>query len=129
MIVLDTHVWLWWAASTGDLSSRARGAVEQADELGVCAISCWEVAMLVVKERLRLDRDSLTFLRQALALPRVRLLALTPEAAVAAARLGNDALPGDPADCMIAATALENRVAVVTKDARLRRFRELQTIW
>lgn len=85
--------------------------------------------MLVAKERLRLDRDTLAFLRQALALPRVRLLDLTPEAAVTAARLGTSTLPGDPADCMIAATALENRASVVTKDSRLRRWRELQTIW
>jgi PIN domain nuclease of toxin-antitoxin system len=129
VIVLDTHAWLWWAAETGQLSARARGAIEQADELGVCAISCWEVAMLVAKERLRLDRDTLVFLRQALALPRVRLIPLTPEAAVTAARLGTGPLAGDPADCMIAATALGNRASVVTKDARLRRWRELQTIW
>ena len=128
MIVLDTHAFLWWADESERLSARARHAIEQADALGVCAISCWEIAMLVEKERLRLDRDVLEFLRQALALPRVEFLALTPEIAVEAARLVSSSL-ADPADRMIAATALETGSAVVSKDARLRGVAGLKTIW
>jgi len=84
--------------------------------------------MLVAKGRLRLDRDALVFVRQALALPRVELLPLTPEVAVAAAAFASE-FPGDPADRMIAATALEAGASVVSKDARLRSLRELKTIW
>jgi PIN domain nuclease of toxin-antitoxin system len=102
--------------------------VEQADVLGICAISCWEVAMLVEKGRLRLDRDALTFIRQALALPRIQLLALTPEVAVGAARIAPDSL-ADPADRMIASTALEADAPVVSKDTRLKGLRGLKTVW
>ena len=128
MIVLDTHAWIWWSAESPRLSSRARSAIERADALGICAISCWETAMLVAKGRLRLDRDALVFVRQALALPRVELLPLTPEVAVAAAAFASE-FPGDPADRMIAATALQAGAPVVSKDARLRSLRELKTIW
>lgn len=128
MIVLDTHVWIWWADESSKLSPRARAAINQAESLGVCAISCWEVAMLVAKGRMKLDRDALAFVRQALALPRVELLPLTPEIAVASSRLAGD-FPADPADCMIAATALGYRAPVVSKDARLREWEELETIW
>jgi PIN domain nuclease of toxin-antitoxin system len=128
MIVLDTHAFLWWADESPRLSARARHAVEQADALGVCAISCWEIAMLVEKQRMRLDREVIVFLRQALALPRVEMLPLTPEVSVAAARLGSSSL-ADPADRMIAATALEAGAAVVSKDARLRGVEGLKTIW
>jgi PIN domain nuclease of toxin-antitoxin system len=128
MIVLDTHAFIWWADESPRLSARARHALDQADVLGVCAISCWEIAMLVERERLRLDRDVLEFLRQALALPRVELLPLSPEVSVAAARLGAPAL-ADPADRMIAATALEAGAALVSKDARLRGVASLKTIW
>jgi PIN domain nuclease of toxin-antitoxin system len=128
VIVLDTHAFLWWADESERLSARARHAIDQADALGVCAISCWEVAMLVEKERLRLDRDVLEFLRQALALPRVALLALTPEVAVGAARLVSSSL-ADPADRMIAAAALEAGAAVVSKDARMRGIGGLKTVW
>jgi PIN domain nuclease of toxin-antitoxin system len=128
VIVLDTHAWIWWSAGSPRLSARARNAIEQADALGVCAISCWETAMLVAEGRLRLDREALVFVRQALALPRVELLPLTPEAAVAAASFAAE-FPGDPADRMIAATALAAGAAVVSKDARMRSVRQLKTIW
>jgi PIN domain nuclease of toxin-antitoxin system len=128
VIVLDTHAWIWFAVESGRLSARARHAIDGADGLGVCAVSCWEAAMLVEKGRMRLDRDVLTFVRQALALPRVALLPLTPEAAVAAARMASSS-PADPADRMIAATALEAGAPVVTKDSRLRGLAGLTTLW
>jgi len=128
VIVLDTHAWIWSLAEPRKLSARARAAIDRADALGVCAISCWEVAMLVSKQRLRLDRDTLLWIRQALAVPRTELLALTPEVAVASSRLPDD-FPGDPADRLIAASALENRAEVVSKDARLQGWGGLATIW
>jgi PIN domain nuclease of toxin-antitoxin system len=82
LILLDTHVWVWWAAEPKKLSARARKAVESIDEIGVSAISPWEVAMLVSKGRLELDRDVLLWIRQALALPKVSLVPLSPEIAV-----------------------------------------------
>jgi PIN domain nuclease of toxin-antitoxin system len=127
LIVLDTHAWIWWVAEPGKISARARHAIDAADALGICAISCWEVAMLVAKDRLELDRDVLLWIRQALALPRVALLPLTAEICVASALLLES--PADPADRIIAASALEHRAPVVTKDARLRSMRRLETIW
>ncbi len=84
--------------------------------------------MLVAKQRLRLDRDTLVWIRQALADPRAEFLDLTPEVAVASSRLPAD-FPGDPADRLIAATALENHADVVSKDGRLRGWGGLVTIW
>jgi PIN domain nuclease of toxin-antitoxin system len=128
LIVLDTHAWIWWTGSPGRLSARARAAVEAADALGVSAISVWELATLVAKKRLELDRDVLAWARQALALPRVSLLPLTPEIAVASCTLPA-AFPGDPADRIIVATARESAAAVVSRDARFRELPELKTIW
>jgi PIN domain nuclease of toxin-antitoxin system len=128
VIVLDTHAWIWWAVESPHLSARARAAAADSEGLGVCAISCWEVAMLVAKGRMRLDRDTLVFVRQALALPRVQLLPLTPEVAVASAGIGSD-FSGDPADRMIAATALAFDAPVVTRDRRLKGLPGLKTIW
>lgn len=128
MIILDTHAWIWWVAEPAKLSRRARGEIDQADALGLCAISCWEVAMLVARKRLELDRDTLLWIRQALAVPRTTLLPLTPEVAVASSELP-ESFPGDPADRMIAATALGEGAAIVSKDARLRSVPQLRTIW
>ncbi|HJW13079.1 MAG TPA: type II toxin-antitoxin system VapC family toxin [Thermoanaerobaculia bacterium] len=128
VIVLDTHAWIWWAAEPERLSARARHAIDAAETLGVSAISCWEVAMLVARGRLDLDRDVLVWIRQALAVPRVKLLPLTPEICVASALLAQKS-PADPADRMIAASALEHHASIVTKDSRLRSMPRIETVW
>ena len=128
MIVLDTHTWVWWAAGSPKISAAARHGIDGARQVAVCAISCWEVAMLVAKGRLELDRDVLTWIRSALALPRVTLLPLSPEIAVAAVALSAE-FAGDPADRMIAATALHLGAPIVTRDRRLRSAGGLRVIW
>ncbi len=84
--------------------------------------------MLVSKGRLQLDRDVLLWIRQALALPRVTLIPLSPEIAVTSTTLG-PGFPGDPADRILAATALRLRTPLVTRDRRLRSLKTLSTIW
>ena len=128
MIVLDTHAWLWHVAATERLSARARAAVEEADQLGVCAISCWEVAMLERRGRIALDRDVRDWIGRALSVDRVLPLALSPEIAVDAA-LMPDEFPGDPADRIVYATARAHGARLVTKDAALRRYDARTTVW
>ncbi len=128
MIVLDTHAWIWWVADPARLSSAAKRAIEKARVRGVCAISVWELAVLIERGRLVLDREVTDWVRDALALPGVELLPLTPEIALAAGGAVLE-LHGDPADRMIAATALAHRARLVTKDERLRVVRTLDTVW
>lgn len=127
MILLDTHAWLWWTSSPGKLSRRARAAIDEGDELLVSAISCWEVAMLVAKKRLELDRDVLVWLRQALAQPRIDLEPITPEISVRAANL--EAFHGDPADRLIVATAIGRGAVVLSKDERVRSCELVDAVW
>lgn len=84
--------------------------------------------MLVEKGRLQLDRDPLTWLKQALAQPKIRLLTLTPEIAVLSSKFASE-IPGDPADRIIAATASQHRARLVIKDMRLRKARSIETVW
>jgi len=127
LIVFDTHAWIWWAAERDRLSRRAHAAIDSAKELALPAIACWELAMLVHKGRLRIDRDLLTWVRQAVNLPRLTLVPLLPEISVTAATLPESS--GDPADRMIVATTLYLGGALVTKDQRLRRNRQVPTVW
>ena len=127
MIVLDTHAWIWWTSAPGRLSKKARAALDSGGELLVAAISCWEVAMLVQKKRLELDRDVLVWIRQALAQPRVDLAALSPEIAVRAAGLGD--FHGDPADRLVVATALHHRAVILSKDKRIRSCELVDVVW
>jgi PIN domain nuclease of toxin-antitoxin system len=129
VIVLDTHAWLWWVDAPDRLSATARQAIEGADAIGVPAISCWELAMLVVKRRIELERDARTWIRQALAQPGVVAVPLSPRAAVDAALLEHEDFAGDPADRLIYATAREAGAPLVTRDVRLREFDPRGTLW
>lgn len=130
MVVLDTHAWVWWMLEPTRLSPAALDSIELADIWMVPAISCWEVALLVQRGRLTLRPSDTahSFLQEALDYGNTQLAPLTPQIAVRASQLGPD-FHKDPADRLIAATALELNAPLVTRDARMRAFAPLQTTW
>ena len=131
MIVLDTHVWIWWVSSTGRLSTAARQAIAQArteQALRVSSISAWEVAMLVARGRLELTIDTADWIARSESLPYLRFVPIDNRIALRSVRLPGDA-PDDPADRMIAATALVLGAKLVTKDNRMRSYPHVETIW
>ena len=133
MILLDTHGIVWWQAGDERLSATARRAIASADAILVSPISCWEIAMLVEKGRIALDRDTSVWVQDFLQTERVAVAELTPTAAVAAARFPSVGFPGDPADAYLYATARERDVPFVTKDERIRAYaraaRDLRVVW
>jgi PIN domain nuclease of toxin-antitoxin system len=126
LIVLDTHVLLWWLGKPERLSTRARRAVEGEDVLVVPAIVFWEAALLARDRKVDLGRPAQEWVRVVCSLSRVEVAPLTPEIAVASVHL--DMHP-DPADRFIAATALARGAALVTKDSKVRQLKGLKTIW
>ena len=67
MIVLDTHIWIWYLDSPELLSERARTTVDHArdeSDILISSISTWEVFMLERKGRLRLRIPVLEWLRK-----------------------------------------------------------------
>lgn len=120
-VLLDTHVLVWLLAGSDRLGGKARKAIQDGateDRLYLSAISPWEIAMLVSKGRLALDRDVGEWVREALALPGIRLEPISPEVAVASTRLPGE-LHADPADRIIAATARHLGAVLVTADGPL----------
>jgi len=126
-MVLDTHAWIWLTADPDRLGREARRALRGRQARGVAAISCWEVAALAERGRIALDRDPVDWLDEALRAGRVELLPLTPAVAVTSTTLG--ALPGDPADRLIVATALTHGATLVTRDERIRASGLVKTLW
>lgn len=90
-------------------------------------MSCWELAALAARGRIELDRDAVRWMDESLERERIELLPLTPAVAVASTQLG--ALPGDPADRLIVATALTHGATLVTRDERLRASGLVKTLW
>ena len=127
MIVVDTQAWVWWVIGDSRLSKRARAAFEQADVVGVSIASCIELARIVARKRILLDRHPIMWMREAMDQPKVRLLDITIELAHEAAVL--DWAHRDPSDRMIVATAIAHDAPVVSKDDRIRMFRPARAIW
>ena len=129
MIVLDTHAWLWWASDERRLfSPKTLDAIDAADAVGVCTISCWELMMLITRERVRLNLDPSDWFSDAMALPTLRMLPLTPPIAITAGSFG-DKLHGDPADRIIVATTQHHDAQLITRDDRITRAGLVPIIW
>jgi len=71
VIILDTHIWVWWVHGDPKLSQSATQVIQshESSSIGISAISCWEVAKLVEYQRLKLPCPVLDWLNQALAYP------------------------------------------------------------
>lgn len=131
MSVLDTHSLVWWADATSKLSKKARQAATAAArrrELVASAISFFEIATLECRGRLKLKIPASEWFVHLRVLPELTIQPVTDEIAERAGALG-DVFPGDPADRLIAATALVLDVPLITYDTKLREVPGLTTIW
>lgn len=117
-VLLDTHALQWWSAEPKRLSRTASQTISAADELAVAAITWFELAWLAEHGRIVVAIPTRTWLDQLSSV--IRTAGLTPGIASTAASLPAS-FPGDPADRMIYATAVEHGWRLVTKDDRLRR--------
>ena len=129
--LLDTHVWVWWSMHPENLSRRVKrliAASEKYEEILLSAISVWEFCKLLEKERIGISCDPQDWLETALAMPKLRLVPLTPVIAYRSTVLSQLAT-ADPADQIIVATAQEENATLLTKDESLRQCACLRTIW
>jgi len=119
-VVLDSHVVHWWSAEPDRISAAASKAIGDAGELAVADISWFELAWLARHERIVVTIPIASWLGQLAT--QVRTIPVTPAIASTAVGLPSS-FPGDPADRLIYATAIENGWQLVTKDQRLREHR------
>ena len=132
MIVLDTHVLIWWVTGQcAELSREARAAIDKevtGGEILVSSISAWEIAMLVERGRLQLTMDVEQWLNIITEIDAVRFVPVNNRIAVKSM-----ALPGefhkDPADRLIVATARDVAAPLVTADEKIRQYAYVATIW
>lgn len=128
IVVLDSHIIHWWAAEPDRMSAAATAALSDADELAVADVSWFELAWLARHERIVVTVPIVSWLQQLAA--QVRTIPVTPAIASTAVFLPSS-FPGDPADRLIYATAIEHGWRLITKDRMLRRHRHPHpvTIW
>ena len=119
MLLLDTNALLWLSSGSERLGSRAREAITAAvatRDVTFSAISIWETAMLIRKGRYALQ---VTINRWRADLIAAGLSETSLDGAIAGRAAELSDLHEDPADRMIAATAISLGAQLVTSDARL----------
>lgn len=129
MIVLDTHVWVFWVDGGANLPGAYKQVVAEGvkDGLGISAFSCWEVAKLVQLGRLVLACSVDDWMAQATSYPGIRLLELTPQIAIESTRMPRP-FHKDPADQIIVATARVLDCPLVTLDDQIRKYEHVKLV-
>lgn len=129
MIILDTHIWIWWVHDDPSLKSRQRELLQEHESkgLGVSVISCWEVAKLIEYKRLILPCSADEWFEKALSYPGILLLDLTPRIALESTRLPKE-FHKDPADQMIVATSKIYDAPLLTADTKILSFSDLNLL-
>lgn len=121
-LLLDTHVWLWWATGNdrlkGTKALRALESASRENRVFLSVISLWEIGMLSVKGRLDLSPNVRQWVDRALMETSVQIAPLTVQGALASTNLPGE-FHGDPADRILVAAADELGALLVTADARI----------
>ncbi|VEN74430.1 PilT protein domain protein [Candidatus Desulfarcum epimagneticum] len=129
MIVIDTHIWVWWTHGNDGLSDSQSEMIKsyERDVIGVSDISCWEITKLVEYGRIQLPYSLEQWFEKALNYPGVKRIELTPEIAIESTQLPGN-FHRDPADQIIVATARIFNCPLVTSDRKILDYEHVKTI-
>lgn len=131
MLLLDTCAIVFEALAPEKLSKKAGEEIVKGRLGGTLAcsdISLWEIAMLISKGRLKPDADTTEFLQLVIAANRLQVLPVSAEIASLSSHEGLFQ-HNDPADRLIAATAIHHNIPLLTSDRELKKVKGLKTIW
>ena len=132
MIVLDTHVLLWWVTQQDMRLSTAADELIRSElksgQIAISSITAWEIAMLIQRKRIALAMELREWLAIVGQITGVRFVPVDNAIAVE-----SESLPGefhrDPADRMIIATARKLGAPLLTMDEKIRNYPHVRTIW
>lgn len=131
MIVLDTHVWVWWLSESHSFSSKVQKLLNEAKTkqgIYISSISVWEVAQLATRGRLQLTMEYNDWIAQAESLPFINFVPIDNHIALKSIQL-LPPLHQDPADRIIIATALALGAPLITKDEKITRYPHIDSVW
>ena len=128
MIVIDTHIWLWWLLDESKLSAEQADALRREQQaIVLCTVSLLEAARKAEVGELRLPVDAATWIDDAAHVARLRMMPITPQIAVESVRLPAP-FHRDPADRPIVATARVLQCPLVSSDRRIVDYPHVTTI-
>lgn len=117
-LLLDTHIFLWSMLEPERLSKKVTVELQnQENQLWFSPISSWEIMLLEKKSKLILDPDPATWLREAFKRVPFREARISHDIAIQSCLIKQP--HQDPADRLLAATAVIYGLTLVTSDTRL----------
>lgn len=131
MIVLDTHVWLWWLHDPTRLSPAADKLIQQEQGSGaliISTISVWEVAVKVQSGKLVIPMEINRWYELARSYPATIIEPLSPLDAIASTQLPGD-FHKDPADRIIVSLARRLAAPLLTCDRKIIDYTHVITVW
>ena len=130
LTICDTHILIFWQDNPERLSQKAKEAIEIAlerKELACSDISFWEIAMLFKAGRLRNNISGTQYMNDILLTMSLNVLPITSEIAVQSQQ--DIFIHKDPADSLIASTAIVHKAPLITADSKLANIQVLDIIW
>jgi PIN domain nuclease of toxin-antitoxin system len=130
LILLDTHIVLWLTLESRSLSRKSTALLADArreeETVAIASITLIETARLIAHGRIIIQIGLDAYMTELEA--RFTVLPITAAIAAATTRLPAS-YPRDPADRIIAATALVHGATLVTADERIRKAKAVRTVW
>ncbi len=126
IILLDTHIWIWWVNQDKNLPSSIIQRIDQAERVAISAASLYELLWLVKQRRLELTLEVAAWLQAATTEASIEVLAVTTDIMQTAAML--PAIHGDPLDRMIIATALATSQPLISLDQKFSAYQDLESL-
>ena len=113
------------------LSAKVRSLLstpKRYEELLLSAISPWEFSKLLEKGRIGISCDPEEWIAEALDMPKLRLVPLSPTVAYRSTSLPQP-FNEDPADQIIVATARDENATILTKDKIIQKYKHVRCLW
>jgi PIN domain nuclease of toxin-antitoxin system len=128
MILLDTHIFIWWIDDSPRLSQSHRQIIQarQDQGLAISIYSCWEIAKLVEYGKLELKFSIEDWLEIALSHPKLQSLDLTIPIIIKSTQLPD--FHKDPADQIIVATSIISGIPLLTADEKIIDYPDVTTL-
>jgi PIN domain nuclease of toxin-antitoxin system len=124
MLLLDTHIWLWWLNGTsGKLPAKLVKCIEYEEEVCVSAISCFEMEWLFRHGRIEMDISLDNWFSSSFLEAGITCLPITADIARLAASLPEH--HKDPQDRLIIATAVTHTAHLISADAQFPLYDEI----
>lgn len=121
MVLLDTHIWLWWLLGDGNLGDDERKALDELASSGRIAISwvsIWETEMLERKNRIELRPDIETWMKAATKSEVCSILPVDTELVLSQRKLP-ESFHWDPADRLITCSSVLSEYPLATKNQKI----------